>query len=134
MKVCLDTNVLVSAFTTRGLCADLLRLVFAEHELLTGEVMLTELQRVLRERFKVPGSVTDGILELLRSQAVVIPKPALPASSGVRDPDDEWVIATALVGHADVLITGDKDLLVMKSVGGMAIHDPRSFWQRVKEI
>ncbi len=41
MKVFLDTNVLVSAFTTRGLSADLFRLVVAEHELLTGEVNLT---------------------------------------------------------------------------------------------
>ena len=38
MKVFLDTNVLIIAFATRGLCADLMRLLLTEHELLTGEV------------------------------------------------------------------------------------------------
>lgn len=133
MRVCLDTNVLVSAFATRGLCADVLRLVFAEHELLSGEVILEELQRVLEKRIRVPTRVTAAILELLHNQAVIVPRPALPAASGVRDSDDEWVIATALAGQADVLVTGDKDLLVLKSVAGMAIHDPRSFWQHVKK-
>lgn len=133
MRVCLDTNVLVSAFTTRGLCADLLRLVFAEHELVSGEVILEELQRVLAERFRVPGSVILSVIELLRNQAVIIPRPESPAATGVRDPDDEWVIATALAGGAEALVTGDKDLLVMDSVAGMVIYAPRSFWQHVKE-
>tara|TARA_Y100000590_G_C15710915_1_gene1010249 strand:+ start:1307 stop:1432 length:126 start_codon:yes stop_codon:yes gene_type:complete len=41
MKVFLDTNVLVSAFATRGLCADVMRVILTEHELLIGEVVLT---------------------------------------------------------------------------------------------
>ena len=51
MKLFLDTNVIVSAFTARGLCADLFRHLLAEHELLTGEVNVVELRRVLRDRF-----------------------------------------------------------------------------------
>lgn len=133
MRVFLDTNVLVSAFTTRGLCADLLRLALAEHELLSGEVILEELQQVLIERFHIPRPVNEGIIELLRSQAVIIPKPEYPATVGVRDPDDEWVIASALRGKADVLVTGDKDMLVLKRVGEMPIHDPRGFWEILKK-
>ena len=133
MKVFLDGNVLVSAFTTRGLCADLFRLVLAEHELLNGEVILEELQRVLGERFRVPRPITKGIIELLQSQAAIVPKPESPATTGMRDPDDEWVIASALAGRADVLITGNRALLDLKSAGGMPIHDPRSFWQYLKK-
>lgn len=51
MKVFLDTNVLVSAFMARGLCADLFRYVLAEHEVLTGEVNLVEFRRILRHKF-----------------------------------------------------------------------------------
>ena len=47
MKVFLDTNVLVSGLATRGLCADVIRLVLAEHELIAGEVALKEVERVL---------------------------------------------------------------------------------------
>ena len=133
MRVFLDTNVLVSAFTTRGLCADLLRLVLAGHEPLSGEIILQELRRVLDERFRVPRPITGDIFELLRNQAVVVAKPDSPASAGVRDPDDEWVIASALAGRSDVLITGDKALLALKHVAGMPIHDPRSFWQYPKK-
>jgi len=134
VKVFLDTNVLVSAFTTRGLCADVVRLVLAKHELLSGEVILEELQQVLVERFHIPRPVNQGVIELLRSQAVVIPKPESPAAIGVRDPDDERVIASAMRGKADVLVTGDKDMLVLERIGSMPIYDPRGFWEYLKKM
>lgn len=54
MKVFLDTNVLVSGFAMRGLSADVVRLVMADHELLTGEVVINEVLRTLYEKFDVP--------------------------------------------------------------------------------
>lgn len=132
MRVFLDTNVLVSAFTTRGLCADLFRLVLAEHELLTGEVVLEELQRVLARRFKIPASISNGILELLRSQAITVPRPEAPAVTGLTDPEDEWVIASAIAARAEVLITGDRALLSVQAIGSMPIYSPRGFWQSLK--
>jgi predicted nucleic acid-binding protein len=51
VRVFLDTNVLISAFATRGVCADLMRLLMAEHDVLAGEVNLVELRRVLTKRF-----------------------------------------------------------------------------------
>lgn len=47
-------NVLVGAFVTRGLCADVLRLVMLEHVLVTSELVVEELRRVLRVRIKLP--------------------------------------------------------------------------------
>ena len=47
MRVFFDTNVLVSAFLARGLCADLLRLVLSEHTLVCSELVLAELSAVL---------------------------------------------------------------------------------------
>ena len=47
MRVFLDTNVLVSAIATRGICADLLRSVAAERELIVGEVVLVELHHAV---------------------------------------------------------------------------------------
>ena len=47
MRVFLDTNVIVSGFATRGLSSDVVRLLMAEHELLTSEVVLEETRRVL---------------------------------------------------------------------------------------
>lgn len=127
MKVFLDTNVLVSAFATRGLCADLLRHVLAGHELLVAEVVLSELRRVLGEKLGLPAAVVNEIEDLLREQHV-IPKPSAPSLLPVRDPDDRWVVASALAGGADVLVTGDQDLLALRAGAPLRILDPRGFW------
>jgi predicted nucleic acid-binding protein len=53
VKVALDTNVLVSAVATRGLCADIFNHILAEHQLVVGVTVLSELQRVLREKMRL---------------------------------------------------------------------------------
>jgi putative PIN family toxin of toxin-antitoxin system len=131
VRVFLDTNVLASAFATRGLCADVLRLVLMEHVLLTGEVNLVELRRVLRQRMKVPAETVDQIVSLLRRH-VVVPHPAEILAVPVRDRDDAWVLASAVAGGADVLITGDKDLLEIEDRVPVRILTPRAFWDLVR--
>jgi uncharacterized protein len=128
VRVCLDTNVLVAAFATRGLCADVLRTVLAEHELVIGEVILTELRRVLAMKFKVPPARIDAI-EAVFAPFPIIPKPAAPASIAIRDAADRWIIATAVAGEADVLVTGDRDLLDVRAEVPVRTLDPREFWE-----
>lgn len=127
-----DINVLVSTLTARGLCADLLRLIFAEHELLKGEVVLGELQRVLRTRLGVPAPLISEFATLQRGHATVVPKPLAPAVAGVNDSDDEWVITSAIAARAEALITDDQALLSLQPVAGMPIYSPRGFWQLLK--
>lgn len=131
MKVFLDTNVLVSAFATRGLCADLVRHVLTEHELVTGEVNLRELRRIMRDRLKVPQQTIAVVEQLLREQTVV-PRPKEQLSVVVRDPDDAWVLASAVAAGADVLVTGDTDLLSIAADSPVPIVDPRGFWNMVR--
>ena len=131
MRVFLDTNVLVSAFATRGLCADLFRHILTEHDLITGEVVIIELRRVLRDRIKVPVPVVTAIEQLLREQ-IVVPKPSEPHPLPIRDPDDRWVLASAVAGKADVIVTGDSDLLEVASQSPIPIVDPRGFWTMVR--
>ena len=130
MRVFLDTNVLVAAFATRGLCADVVRSVLAERELLTGEVNLTELRRALKTRLKISPQAIKAIEELLRAQTVVA-RPRKPADVPVRDADDAWVLASALAGHADVLVTGDADLLEIGKPP-LPILTPRQLWEHLQ--
>ena len=132
MRVFLDTNVLAAAFATRGLCADLVRYVLAEHQLITGEVVLRELRDVLASRFKLPAGTIRDILDLLQSQEVVA-KPKKPASMPARDADDTWILASAIEGRADVLITGDHDLLDIADAVPLPILSPRGFWEFVRK-
>ena len=131
MRVFLDTNVLVAAFATRGLCADVLRIVLTEHDLITGEVVLGELRDVLAKRLKLPPGTVADIMALLRAQEVV-PKPTSPSSLPIRDPDDRWVLASAVAGGADVLVTGDQDLLAIAAQAPLPILNPRGLWDRVR--
>ena len=132
MRVFLDTNVLVAAFATRGLCADVLRDVLVGHELLVGEVVLTELERALARRLRLPATAVEEILAFLREQEVV-PRPGKPASLPVRDPADRWILASALAGRADVLVTGDRDLLDVAPQSPLRILDPRAFWELTRK-
>jgi putative PIN family toxin of toxin-antitoxin system len=128
VRVFLDTNVLVSAFTTRGLCADVLRTAMMDHQLLTGEVVLAELERILSTKFRVAPDLLAGAISLLRGYPVQ-PLPPGPAAVYVRDADDAMVLASALAASADVLVTGDNDLLVVSDVGTLRIISPRAFWE-----
>ena len=131
MRVFLDTNVFVAAFATRGLCADVLRHILAEHDLVTGEVIIVELRRVLRDRIKVPAATVTAVEQLLRDQ-IVVPKPSEPHPLPIRNPEDRWVLASAVAGEADVIVTGDSDLLEVASQAPIPIVDPRGFWTMVR--
>lgn len=128
MRVFFDTNVLISAHTARGLSADLFRLVLSEHEVQTGEVNLDEFRRVLHERFKVPTSEVTRAERELREHTIV-PRPSAPAALEIRDPDDAWVLASAIEGQADALVTGDNDLLDVAGSAPIRILSPRACWQ-----
>jgi putative PIN family toxin of toxin-antitoxin system len=131
LRVCLDTNVLVAAFATRGLCADVLRTVLAEHELVLGEVVLVEFRRALTrklrlsdQRVRAAEAVFDGI--------PIIAKPKAPSPILIRDRADRWVLATAVAGNAEVLVTGDEDLLVAAHDAPLKILTPREFWELLR--
>lgn len=129
MKIFLDTNVLASALATRGLCADVMQVVIAEHELMVGEVVLSELTKALRVKFRVPEDIVKETEEFLR-QFTVVRKPAKHLHIGIRDSADEWVIASAMACGADLIVTGDKDLTSCKK-SPVAVLTPREFWERV---
>ena len=133
MKVFLNTNVLVSGFTARGLCADVIRLVLAEHELITGEVILGEMERVLTKKIGLSASTTEEILSFLETQ-IVEPRPNTVPAIPIRDEDDKLVLASALAAKCHVLVTGDKGLLdVADRITDLTITDPRGFWNLIKQ-
>ena len=131
MKIFLDTNVLVAAFASRGLCGDLFRVIIAEHELLVGEVVLIELRRILKQKIKLPSGHVDDLVSFLRHHTV-ISKPKKHLSLALGDPDDEWVVASAVTGQADLLVTGDALLLAIESPP-LPIVSPRGLWEQLSK-
>lgn len=132
MKVFLDTNVLVSAFISRGLCSDLLEIILTEHQLMTGEFVLQEFDRVLISKLKVPKISVLETVSFLRKFHVE-PIPDKPSEELIRDQDDRWILESALRAKADMLVTGDKDLLeISDKINQLKIISPREFWEMVK--
>lgn len=132
MRVFLDTNVLASAFATRGLCTDLYRCLLAEHEITTSEFVLQKLQRVLVLKFKMPGSLAAEITQSIRDRAILAEPASLPKIE-IRDSDDLNILAAALSCNAGALVTGDKDLLDLPSVSSLRIVTPREFWELLRD-
>ena len=131
MRVFLDTNVLVSAFASRGLCADLLELVLLEHDLVLGRNVLRELDKALREKVRLSAAHAAEIAELVSGEAVLLVDKAEPARVKA-DADDAQVLGEALAGHAEVFITGDAVLLKLRTVGPLRIVSPRQFWETLR--
>lgn len=131
MRVVLDTNVLVAAFATRGLCEDAFRIVIAEHELLVSRFILTEFERVLTDKLKMPAARARVIKAFVLDSAEII-EPSKPAKWPKKDPDDRWIVATAIAGEAEVLVSGDRHLLEAATDAPITIIDPRGFWERLK--
>jgi putative PIN family toxin of toxin-antitoxin system len=127
--VFLDTNVLVAAFATRGLCADVMRLTLAAHEMIVSESVLAELERALRDKLGLPDRELRSVLSLVREQASLAREAKLTVD--VRDPTDIPILAAALASGADVLVTGDRDLLELEQPVRIRIVSPRGFWQLV---
>jgi len=132
MRVALDSNVVIAAFATRGLCQSLFELCLEHHSILVSVEFLEEIRRNLREKIRLPAPRVGEILSFLKDQAAVISPEPLHGKI-CRDPDDVKVLSLAVTGKADLIVTGDKDLLVLKVVQGIPIVSPRDFWERLRK-
>lgn len=130
MRVFFDTNVLVSAFLARGLCADLLRLVLSEHSLVSSEVVLAELRDVLSRKGRMALPQIEAIEAFLRDQPVA-PRPAETLQLGLVDADDEWVLASAVLAEADLFVTGDQGVLACINPP-LPLLNPRGCWEQLR--
>ena len=128
MRIYFDTNVLVSSYLARGICADLYRFAMARYEVLTGEVNLAEIKRVLKGKVRATAGQIAVVEAELRDQTI-IPKPAEPFDLPIRDPADRWVLASAVAGQADQLVTGDRDLLTIADQAPLPVLTPRESWE-----
>ena len=66
----------------------------------------------------------------LRNETVV-PRPRAPSDLPIRDPDDRWIVASAEAATADMLVTGDQDLLSVAGDAPLPILTPRAAWERL---
>jgi len=129
MRVILDANVFIAAVASRGLCDAIVERCLEQHHIILCEGLLDEIGEKLRDKIKVPSSLTSNYLALLREHSLVM-EPAPLEPDLCRDPDDVKVLGLVPPSGADCIVTGDKDLLVLKQFQKVPILTPRQFWER----
>jgi predicted nucleic acid-binding protein len=138
MKVFLDTNVVLSAVHSDGLCRELLYWPTDNVEesgnpfalpakpiikYVISDRVIAELSRILVTKFKYPAAKTA---ELISEIAALIPL-TVAADSHIPCPDesDGWILADAHLAGCDYFVTGDRVVLCLYAVQGMRIISPR---------
>lgn len=125
MRVVFDTNVIVAGLVAEGLCHELVETHLPEHTAVLSLRLWEELVDKLREKFAL-GPDELPLLHLYHRHATWVEAPPLEEPI-CRDPDDDWVLATAIAGKAEAIVSGDPDLLDLHVHEGIAILTPRQF-------
>ena len=128
MRVILDANVVIAAAASRGLCEAIVELCLEHHHLVLCEGILDEIEEKLRIKIKVSPPIIAEYLKILRHNAQIF-EPEKVQKAVCRDPDDLMMLGLVAPGNADAIVTGDKDLLVIKEYKDACIMTPRSFWE-----
>ena len=131
MRVFLDSNVLVSAVATRGLCADVLRETLVSHQLVVSAPLIVELKNILHTKIGIPQEIISDFVEVLAQDSILSENTKLTPID-INDKDDILILSTALNGNAELFVTGDKELLELGKIQSMRILSPRKFWETLK--
>jgi uncharacterized protein len=128
MRAVFDTNVFIAAFVASGICAKLLlRARRGQFQLVGSSYIFKKFEQVLVKKFSVTRNEARDASRLIAEATHLIVDPAETVTGICRDPDDDAILACALAGEADYLVTGDADLLALKSFEGTKILSPRNF-------
>ncbi|MFH1260144.1 MAG: putative toxin-antitoxin system toxin component, PIN family [Elusimicrobiota bacterium] len=131
MKIVIDSNIIIAAYAAHGLCAEIFEVCLNDHEIFICDVLIEEVKNGLLKKIKVPESIVKEIIELIKSRARIV-EPQQLNFQICRDPKDVMVIGTAVKSSADLILTNDKALLVLKKYKEIKILNIRQFWELLR--
>ena len=135
MRVVADTNILVSALLFGGTSEQVvLAGLRGEIQLLTSLSLLKELEKVLKEKFKLSIPLVREIVEEVREIAEIVE--VFSHIKAISYPEeDNRVLECAVDGKADFIVTGDtKHILPLKEYGGIKILSPSEFLKHLPTV
>lgn len=135
LRVVLDTNVLISALAHSGYSREFVFTLLSENvKIILSDYILSEIEDVLRRnKFKdkpILHTLKDFITRDVDLVQVSFKIPKTP----LRDPKDHPILRTAQNGRAQFIITGDEDLLTLKSYRNINIVSMIEFLELLKSL
>ncbi len=129
MRVVLDTNVLISALLFTGIASEVVPLwqKGAITVLLSREILDEYLRVLAYPKFQLSEGEIKGLIEEEFLPFVQIIKPGTRIRIVKRDPSDNKFLECAVAGKADVLISGDKELLAIRHYRQVRVQTPSRF-------
>jgi putative PIN family toxin of toxin-antitoxin system len=126
VKTVFDSSIWVSAIKFGGVPLAALLHAIDHDSLVTCDELEVEVLRILNEKFTIdPLDIQEKLVPLLTKADRVSITGSL---TGIcRDPNDDFILECALTGNADLIVTGDKDLLSLVSFRGIRILTPRDY-------
>jgi len=131
MRVVIDANVAIAAAASRGLCEAIFELCLEHHQIVTCKALNNEIETKLINKLKIPKSVVAEFMIVLKGNSLLL-EPEMIDKSACRDANDLMILGLIRPGKVEAIITGDKDLLVIKQFLGARILSPRDFWESSK--
>jgi putative PIN family toxin of toxin-antitoxin system len=126
-----DTSLWVSAIQFRGLPLEALRYSISHDTPLTCLELEDEIVRTLSQKFGHRGPAVRAQLKIMLENAVRVNISG--SLSGIcRDPNDDFILECAATGKADLIVTGDKDLLFLHPYQHIEILTPRKYLDKAK--
>jgi len=132
MRVILDTNVIIAAFASKGLCHSVFTLCIDRCEIILSSDILQEVRDNLSRKIKLSSEIVENIIDYLCSNVIIAEIDDVNIRV-CRDPDDDKILELAVKTQPDFIITGDDDLLSLKEFESIKIVKPREFWDIVKD-
>lgn len=138
MRVVVDANVFVSALLSRKGSPGrvVTRLVEGGHTFLISQKTMTELRRIvqypkIRKVLKLSDNEIEKFISSVELLAEEVDTTFVPSGLECRDPDDIEYLNVAVLGHAECVVSGDKDLLVLERVQDIPVLTPVQLLNRL---
>jgi len=128
MRILVDTNVIVSGLIAKGACFEILEDLVYSHTPIVTPFVLAECQEVLLQKFHLSKPTIKSLLTVIERYFIKGEK-STKLLNVCRDPNDNQILADALINKVDVILSGDKDLLSIERYEGIKVIAPKDYWK-----
>lgn len=128
MRILVDTNVIISGLIAKGACFEVLEDLVYTHTPIITPFVLAECQDVLLQKFHLSKPTVKSLLFVIERYF----KQGENSTTFIKvckDPDDNQLFADALLNKAEIILSGDKDVLSVKDYEGIRIISPKDYWK-----